>query len=191
MNVDQDLATCYHEAAHAVFAIQVSGGEVRYVDADELMCAARLRGFDGYGEKWRIALYHLAGRFSEEKKIWGKIRPESWDDFSEEARIEYDEGQRGDSHALLETLHEMGIPSQEYAVVVRDTEVEVQEMGKITVHVPYPTEDYIESFTSWIPALLLRDRRIKRGVTVALDLQRIQIVGRGYTWFCDSLDVVQ
>ncbi len=65
-----------------------------------------------------------------------------------------------------------------------------QEMGKITVHVPYPTEDYIESFTSWIPVKLLRDRRIKRGVTVALDLERIQIVGRGYTWFCDSLEVV-
>ncbi len=63
-------------------------------------------------------------------------------------------------------------------------------MGKITVHVPYPTEDYIESFTSWIPAKLLRDRRIKRGVTVALDLERIQIVGRGYTWFCGSLEVV-
>lgn len=65
-----------------------------------------------------------------------------------------------------------------------------QEMGKITVHVSYPTEDYTESFTSWIPAKLLRDRRIKRGVTVALDLERIQVVGRGYTWYCDSLEVV-
>jgi len=65
-----------------------------------------------------------------------------------------------------------------------------QEMGKITVHVPYPTEDYTESFTSWIPAKLLQDRRIERGVTVALDLDRIQIVGRGYTWFCDSLEIV-
>jgi hypothetical protein len=55
-----------------------------------------------------------------------------------------------------------------------------QEIGKITVHVPYPTEDYIESFTSWIPAKLLRDRRINRGVTVALELERIQIVGRLY-----------
>ncbi len=56
-----------------------------------------------------------------------------------------------------------------------------QQVGKITVHVPYPTEDYTESFTSWVPAKLLRDRRIKRGVTVALDLERIRIVGRGYT----------
>ncbi|CAA9370825.1 MAG: hypothetical protein AVDCRST_MAG93-8417, partial [uncultured Chloroflexia bacterium] len=30
-------------------------------------------------------------------------------------------------------------------------------MGKITVHVPYPTEDYTESFTSWVQAKLLRD----------------------------------
>ncbi len=65
-----------------------------------------------------------------------------------------------------------------------------QEMGRITVHVPYPTEDYTESFTSWVPARLLRDRRIERGVTVALDLERIRIVGRGYAWFCDSLQVV-
>lgn len=65
-----------------------------------------------------------------------------------------------------------------------------QQMGKITVHVPYPTENYIESFTSWIPTKLLRERRIRRGATVALDLKRIQIVGRGYTWFCDSLEVV-
>ena len=65
-----------------------------------------------------------------------------------------------------------------------------QEMGRITVHVPYPTEDYIESFTSWIPAKVLRDRRIECGVTVALDLERIRIVGRGYAWFCDSLQVV-
>ena len=64
------------------------------------------------------------------------------------------------------------------------------EMGKITVHVPYPTEDYTESFTSWVPEKLLRDRRIERGVTVAVELERIQIVGRGYTWFCDSLGVM-
>lgn len=65
-----------------------------------------------------------------------------------------------------------------------------QETGKITVHVPYPTEDYTESFTPWVPAKLLRDRWIRRGVTVAVDLYRIQIVGRGYTWFCDSLEVL-
>jgi len=65
-----------------------------------------------------------------------------------------------------------------------------QKMGKVTVHVPYPTEEYTESFTSWVPAKLLRDRRIERGVTVAVDLRRIRIVGRGYTWFCDSLEVV-
>ena len=65
-----------------------------------------------------------------------------------------------------------------------------QQMGKITVHVPYLIEDYIESFTSWIPTELLQEQRIRRGVTVALDLRRLQIVGRGYTWFCDSLEVV-
>ncbi len=66
-----------------------------------------------------------------------------------------------------------------------------QKVGKITMHVPYPTEDYIESFTFWIPAKLLRDRRLERGVTVAVDLKRIQIIGCGYAWFCDSFEVVQ
>jgi hypothetical protein len=65
-----------------------------------------------------------------------------------------------------------------------------QQMGKITVHVPYPTEHYIESFISWIPAKPLRDRRINRGVTLAVDLERIQIVGRCYAWPCDSLEVM-
>ncbi len=63
-----------------------------------------------------------------------------------------------------------------------------QPVGKVTVHVPYPTEDYTESFTSWIPAKLLRDRRVKPKVAVAVDLHRIRIAGRGYTWFCDSLE---
>lgn len=65
-----------------------------------------------------------------------------------------------------------------------------QGMGKITVHVPYPTEDYTESFTSWVLMKLLRDRRIKRGVTVAVNLERVRIMERGYTWFCNSLEVV-
>lgn len=65
-----------------------------------------------------------------------------------------------------------------------------QPVGKITVHVPYPTEDYTESFTSWIPAKLLQDRRVKRGVTVAVKFKSILIVGRDYTWFCDSFEVL-
>ncbi len=65
-----------------------------------------------------------------------------------------------------------------------------EEMSKITVHVPYPTEDYTESFTSWIPAKLLRDRRVKRGVTVAARFRSIPIVGHGYTWFCDGFEVL-
>ena len=63
-----------------------------------------------------------------------------------------------------------------------------EQTGKITVHVPYPTEDYTESFTSWIPAKLLRDRRVKRGAMVAVELHRIRIAECGYTWFCDSLE---
>lgn len=67
-----------------------------------------------------------------------------------------------------------------------------QEMGKITVHVPYPTEDdYTESFTAWMPAKLLRDRRIRQGITVSVDLEGVRIVGRGFAWFCRSLEALR
>ena len=65
-----------------------------------------------------------------------------------------------------------------------------EEMGKITVHVPYPTEAYTESFTSWIPARLLRDRRVKPKVAVAAKFRSILVVGHGHTWFCDSFEVL-
>ena len=65
-----------------------------------------------------------------------------------------------------------------------------EEMGKITVHVPYPTEDYTESFTSWIPAKLLRARRVKRGVMVAARFRSVLIVGHGHTWYCDGFEVL-
>ena len=66
-----------------------------------------------------------------------------------------------------------------------------QETGRVTVHVPYPMEEYTESLTSRVLARLLRGRRIEPGDTVALDLEKIRIAGRGYAWFCDSLEVVE
>lgn len=40
LDVDQDRATCYHEAAHAVLAVRVCGGVVECVDADGMYCKA-------------------------------------------------------------------------------------------------------------------------------------------------------
>lgn len=62
-----------------------------------------------------------------------------------------------------------------------------QEVGRITVHVPYPADDQTESFTTWIPTKLLQDELLKEGVTVAFALETVNVPGHGYTWFCNSI----
>lgn len=62
-----------------------------------------------------------------------------------------------------------------------------QEVGRITVHVPYPAYDQIESFTTWIPTKLLQDELLKEGVTVAFALETVNVPSHGYTWFCSSI----
>jgi hypothetical protein len=67
--VDQYRATCFHEAAHAVFALKVSDYSLQYVSADESYCAAKYPVFSGYAEHWRRAMYSLAGRFAEQLEV--------------------------------------------------------------------------------------------------------------------------
>jgi hypothetical protein len=127
--VDQYRATCFHEAAHAVFALKVCGFSLQYVSAEEAYCAASGPLFDGYAEHWRNAMYALAGRFAEQLEIWGEIRPESWEAFSEGAEIAAeDEFIRGDTFDLMEHLYGMGDPEEEYPVVVADTNETVREL---------------------------------------------------------------
>ncbi|HVF02795.1 MAG TPA: hypothetical protein VNA27_15835 [Rubrobacteraceae bacterium] len=134
-NVDLDRATCYHEAAHAVFALKVCGGAVRYVEVDEGYGAASLRAFGGPAENWRHALYTLAGSFAEQLEIWGEVRPESFEDILESAEIEAEdpEEERGDSSHLVRYLEGMGADSfedlrDEYEEVVRETENEIRRL---------------------------------------------------------------
>jgi hypothetical protein len=134
-SVDQDRATCYHEAAHAAFALKVCGGTVRYVDVDERYCAASLSVFGGYAENWRRALYTLAGSFAEQLEIWGEVRPDSFEDILESAEIEAEdpEEERGDSFHLVRYLEGMEAGSfedlrAEYEEVVRETENEIQRL---------------------------------------------------------------
>jgi hypothetical protein len=127
--VDQYRATCFHEAAHAVFALKVCGFYLQYVSADESLCAAKFPVFNGYAEHWRRALYTRAGRFAEQLEILAQILPESWEEFSEDAEIEAeDESIRGDTFYLMEDLYGMGDPEGEYPVVVSDTEETVREV---------------------------------------------------------------
>lgn len=134
-DVDQDLATCYHEAAHAVFALKVCGGAVRYVEVGDGYCGARLPAFSGPAENWRRALYTLAGSFAEQLKIWGEIQPDSIEDILEAGEIEAEdpEEERGDRFHLVRYLEGMGADSfddlrDEYEEVVRDTENEVRRL---------------------------------------------------------------
>lgn len=126
---DYHRATCYHEAAHAVFAVRVCDGRVRYVDADEAYCAADFPVFRGWANSWRAAMYALAGRFAEQLEGWGETKPESWEEFSEGAEMEAGgELVPGDSYDLMESLREMGDPEEEYRIVVEDTEQHVREL---------------------------------------------------------------
>jgi hypothetical protein len=127
--VDQYRACCFHEAAHAMFALKVCGFYLQYVSADESYCAAKVPVFSGYAEHWRRAMYALAGRFAEQLEIWGEIRPDSWEAFSEDAEFEAeDESIRGDTFHLMEDLYGMGDPEEAYTVVVSDTEERVHEL---------------------------------------------------------------
>jgi hypothetical protein len=133
--VDQDHATCYHEAAHAAFALKVCGGAVRYVEVDEGYCAASLPASGSPADNWRRALYTLAGSFAEQLEIWGEVRPDSFEDILEAAEIEAEdpEEERGDRSHLVRHLEGMGADSfedlrDEYEEVVRETENEIRRL---------------------------------------------------------------
>jgi hypothetical protein len=130
--VDEWRATCYHEAAHAVFAIKVHRGMVRYVSANESYCADRTEGIGTPASAWRGAICTLAGSFAEMFEIWGEIVPQSFTDICEGAEIEADEElyeERGDRYELLRCLEGMeGNIEENYAEVVRDTEKELRRL---------------------------------------------------------------
>ena len=129
-HVDQWRATCYHEAAHAVFALKVCDGMVRYVSAEESYCDAKLSAFGGWAEHWRQAIYTLGGSFAEQLEIWDEIRPEPWEDVLEAVEVTSEEiEERGDRLCLIERLADMGEDMEEnYYIVVEDTEDQVRSM---------------------------------------------------------------
>lgn len=54
--VGQYCATCFHEAAHAVFALDGCGFSLQYVSAGESYCAVRSPLSVGYADYWRSAM---------------------------------------------------------------------------------------------------------------------------------------
>ena len=67
-----------------------------------------------------------------------------------------------------------------------------QAVGKITVYSPSHSGEQLQSFTAWIPAELLKESGIARGITVSVSvsLEGVQILGCGYSWLCDCFEVL-
>ena len=64
-------AHCYHEAAHAVFAVKVCGGKVSYVKMDDerCECSSSIPPGDGYSNHMRNAMRSLAGKIATDLQI--------------------------------------------------------------------------------------------------------------------------
>jgi hypothetical protein len=61
--------------------------------------------------------------------------------------------------------------------------------GRVTIHSP-GIDDQLESFTTWVPHDWLADSRIRRGLTVAVVLEGIEIPAREGAWICADFDVL-
>lgn len=135
---EPDIGACYYTAAQAVFAIRVCGGGVRYVEADELYCAGRLRIFEGWAESCRRALYLQAGFFARMLKVQGKFPTQSWKEFSDEEETileSLDEEFGGYVCGPMELLREMeeftpelGTTEEQYWIVVAETKENVRRL---------------------------------------------------------------
>lgn len=129
---DQDKATRYHEAAHAVFAVRVCDGEVLYVDVDEMYCRIRLPRPHGLVNYWGETMLTLAGEAAAYLAVRGEIRFWSWEELSDRAQMEAEgELDLSDSYDVMECLREMGgDPDQVYRAVVEETEKAVRELWR-------------------------------------------------------------
>jgi hypothetical protein len=65
-----------------------------------------------------------------------------------------------------------------------------QPVGKITVHIPSNIYLFIESYTAWIPYDIIKDTRIKKGVTVSVSLLSETILWNINEWFCDYFEII-
>jgi hypothetical protein len=124
----------YHEAGHAV-AVYHHGWTIKEVTVtDEVWWTGFQRPLaNGYADAWRQACVTMAGQLADERASWGEMRPESWENFRENAEVVRMEVECGDELArddhleLLEHLEEMasypGMGSLEdcYREVVEDS----------------------------------------------------------------------
>jgi hypothetical protein len=125
----------YHETGHAV-AAYYNGYTLRSVTAtDEGWGTNWSRpAFGGPADAWRDACVTLAGQLADHVAAWGEMRPESWDEFLQDAEtargmVEQGEEDARDDHlGVLENLEKMAEDPYEtrgletlYREVVGDT----------------------------------------------------------------------
>lgn len=61
-----------------------------------------------------------------------------------------------------------------------------QPVGRLTVHAPSPEEDdLLESFTAWIPSVMLAD--LRQAITVTAVLEAVEVLGVDCVWWCREL----
>ncbi len=63
-----------------------------------------------------------------------------------------------------------------------------EPIGKITVHSEVSEADHLESYTAWVPARLVSDRKVVRGIAVALSLTSVAIPSNEAAWFCEEFE---
>ena len=63
-----------------------------------------------------------------------------------------------------------------------------EPVGRITVHVDDGVNDYLESYTAWVPARFIRSTRISTGIPVAVRLVSVALPYEDVAWFCEEFD---
>lgn len=66
----------------------------------------------------------------------------------------------------------------------------VGRWGRVTVHVPSPSRETMESYTAFIPSAALESPRSKKGVTVSLELQSLDIPTLAHEWYSIRYEVL-
>ena len=138
-------AHCYHEAAHAVFAVKVCGGKVWYVrtDGERGECPSSVPPGDGYSNHMRNAMRSLAGEIATDLQIAAltgradEIEHVEWGtalEITEEGNEELF-GSYEDFCKVVDSVKQMaddpfmgGEPEEVYAELFRETVAEVRRL---------------------------------------------------------------
>jgi len=140
-----DNAHCYHEAAHAVFAVKVCGGKVWYVKMDDERgeCSSSSPAGGGYANHMRNAMRSLAGDIAQRLQIAAltgradEIEHVEWGTALEITEVGNEElfGCHEDFRKVVYSVKQMtddpflgGEPEEVYGELFRETVAEVRRL---------------------------------------------------------------